>query len=73
MNGFWNMEHIYTIPEVAELLRTNRNYVYNEIKKGRLTAVRIGTMKVRERDLDKYLDKLVDEQLLRGEEPVLQY
>jgi len=67
------MEHIYTIPEVAELLRTNRNYVYNEIKKGRLTAVRIGTMKVRERDLDKYLDKLVDEQLLRGEEPVLQY
>ena len=67
------MEHIYTIPEVAELLRTNRNYVYNEIKKGRLTAVRIGTMKVRERDLDKYLDKLVDEQLLQGEEPVLQY
>ena len=67
------MEHIYTIPEVAELLRTNRNYVYNEIKKGRLTAVRIGTMKVRERDLDKYLDKLVDEQLLRGEEPVLQF
>lgn len=67
------MEHIYTIPEVAELLRTNRNYVYNEIKKGRLIAVRIGTMKVRECDLDKYLDKLVDEQLLRGEEPVLQY
>ena len=67
------MEHIYTIPEVAELLRTNRNYVYNEIKKGRLIAIRIGTMKVRENDLNKYLDKLVDEQLLRGEEPSLQY
>jgi len=67
------MEHIYTVNEVAELLRTNRNFVYNEIRKGKLNAVKIGTTKVRERDLDKYLDKLVDENLLRGETPALKY
>ena len=67
------MEHIYTVNEVAELLRTNRNYVYNEIKRGKLTAVKIGAIKIRERDLDRYLDNLVDEKVLKGEAPVLKY
>lgn len=66
------MEHIYTVGEVAEILRTNRNFVYNEIKRGRITTVKIGTIKVRERDLEKYLDKLVEESLA-GEMPVLSF
>lgn len=52
------MEHIYTIKEVAELLKTNRNMVYKEISAGRLASIKIGTLKVREKDLTEYLDKL---------------
>ena len=66
------MEHIYTVREVAEVLRTNRNFVYNEIKRGRITTVKIGAIKVRERDLEKYLDRVVEERLA-GEAPVLSF
>ena len=49
---------VYTITEVSKLLKTNRNFVYNLIHSGQLKAVRIGSLKVRKKDLYKYLDGL---------------
>lgn len=51
------MEKIYTVKEVAELLKTTRNFIYNEINEGRLKAIKIGTMKIRESDLEDYINK----------------
>jgi len=49
---------VYTITEVSKLLKTNRNFVYNLIHSGQLKAVRIGSLKVRKKDLYKYIDGL---------------
>ena len=32
---------LYTVTEVAKMLKVNRNFVYDEIKKGNLEAVKI--------------------------------
>ena len=49
---------LYTIAEVAKRLKVNRNTVYELIRKGRLKAVRLGSLKVREKALEEFLDTL---------------
>ena len=49
---------LYTIAEVAKRLKGNRNTVYELIRKGRLKAVRLGSLKVREKALEEFLDTL---------------
>ena len=46
---------LLTVREVAELLRVNRNCIYNLINKGELKAVRIGSIKVKKTDLEAYI------------------
>lgn len=48
-------EPIYTVKEAAKLLRTNTNFVYDEIRRGNLPGLKIGSMKVRGTDLEKYI------------------
>lgn len=48
---------VYTITEVSKLLKVNRNFVYDEIKKGELKAIKIGSLKVRKTDLEEYLTR----------------
>lgn len=48
---------LYTITEVSKLLKVNRNFVYDEIKKGELKAIKIGSLKVRKTDLEEYLTR----------------
>ena len=48
---------LYTVTEVAKLLKVNRNFVYNLIKNGELEAVKIGSIKVREEALNRYVEQ----------------
>ena len=48
---------VYTITEVSKLLKVNRNFVYDEIKKGELKAIKIVSLKVRKTDLEEYLTR----------------
>ena len=48
---------LYTVSEVAKLLKTNVNYVYTLIKKGYLPALKLGSYKVRKISIDKFLQK----------------
>ena len=48
---------LYTVSEVAKLLKVNRNFVYNLIKNGELEAVKIGSIKVREEALNQYVNE----------------
>lgn len=50
---------LYTVSEVAKLLKVNRNFVYKIINKGELKAVLVGSIKVRKCDLDEYVNKQV--------------
>lgn len=47
---------LLTVREVAELLKVNKNYVYNVINTGELKAVRIGSIKVRKTDLEMFIE-----------------
>lgn len=48
---------LYTVTEVAKLLKVNRNFVYKIINDGELEAVRIGSIKVREEALNRYVEQ----------------
>lgn len=52
------MEQIYTVNEAAKLLKTSRNNVYDFIKSGELKAIKIGSIKIKESDLQKFINKL---------------
>lgn len=47
---------IYTVREVAEILKVNRNYVYKLIDMKILPAIKLGSWKVRKEALDKFLE-----------------
>lgn len=47
---------LYTVTEVSKLLKVNRNFVYELIRKGELEAVRIGSIKVRKDAVERYID-----------------
>ena len=48
---------LYTVTEVSKLLKVNRNFVYDLIRKGELEAVRIGSIKVRKDAIDRYVNE----------------
>ena len=48
---------LYTVSEVAKLLKVNRNFVYDEIKKGKLRAIKVGSMKIKCEDLEAYINE----------------
>lgn len=50
-------EILYTVAEVAKLIKTNTNYVYELIKKGFLPALKLGSYKVRRATLLEFLEK----------------
>lgn len=50
------MEQIYTIKEAAQILRVNTNYIYREIGEGKIKAVKIGSLKILELELLRYID-----------------
>ena len=48
---------LYTVPEVAELLKTSQGYVYRLIDTGLLQALKLGRFKVRRSTLLKFLEQ----------------
>lgn len=48
---------IYTVPEVAKLLKVNQDYVHKLRKAGLLKFLKLGSFKVRKVELDNFLAK----------------
>nr|WP_242965305.1 helix-turn-helix domain-containing protein [Petroclostridium xylanilyticum] len=48
---------LYTVSEVAELIKTNTKYVYDIIKAGLLPGLKLGSMKVTRSALLEFLNK----------------
>ena len=51
-----NNELLYTVTEVAKLLKVNRTFVYELINRGELPAVKVGSLKIRKTTLEKFLE-----------------
>lgn len=50
---------IYSIPEVASLLHTSPNYVYELVKSGKLKSIKIRSLKVIKANLLDFLNENV--------------
>ena len=50
-------EMLYTVPEVAAVLKTNVDYVYKLQKAGLIRFMKIGRLKCRKSTLEKFLEK----------------
>ena len=50
-------EMLYTVPEVAEILKTNVEFVYKLQRSGKLRFMKIGRLKCRKSTLEEFLDK----------------
>ena len=50
-------ELLYTVQEVADILKTNTNYVYELHKSGLLKFLKIGRLKCRKSTLEEFLEK----------------
>ena len=48
---------LYTVPEVAEILKTNENYVYKLIRSGLLPCMQLGRYKIRRQAIVEFLEK----------------
>jgi excisionase family DNA binding protein len=50
-----NERLIYTVPEVATILHSSPNYIYELINRGILPAIKLGSLKVLKSTLEKFL------------------
>ena len=50
---------LYTVTEVAKMLKVNRNFVYKIINNGELEAVKVGSIKVKKEALTKYVNNQI--------------
>lgn len=50
-------EMLYTVPEVAAILKTNVDYVYKLQKAGLIRFMKIGRLKCRKSTLEEFLEK----------------
>lgn len=56
IQGGINLElYLLTVKDVAERLKVNVNYVYELIKKGHIEALRLGSMKITNAELDRFI------------------
>lgn len=46
---------IYTVQEVAKLLHSSPNYIYELINKGYLPAIKLGSIKILKSSLEQFL------------------
>jgi len=52
----WRYNKWNTIKEAAQILRVNTNYIYREIGEGKIKAIKIGSLKILESELLRYID-----------------
>ncbi|MDC4239655.1 helix-turn-helix domain-containing protein [Clostridium tertium] len=46
---------LFTVSEVARKLKVNTDYVYSLIKNGNLLALKLGSLKIRSTELERFL------------------
>lgn len=51
-------EMLYTVPEVAKILKTNTDYVYKLHQSGQLKFLKLGRLKCRKETLEKFLERI---------------
>lgn len=51
-------DYLYTVSEASKILRVNNNAVYSLIKKGHLSAIKLGLIKIRKKELESFMERI---------------
>lgn len=51
-------ELIYTVAETAAVLKTSKPTIYKLIDEGKLTAIKIGSLKIPKEELERFVNEL---------------
>lgn len=51
------MDELYTVKEVAKIMKVNVHRVYDLIRAGLLPALKLGSIKIRKKSLNEFLEK----------------
>ena len=49
------MQKLYTIQEIADILKVSKKTIYRYIESGKLKATKIGQWRIKEEDLNKLI------------------
>lgn len=63
-------EMLYTVAEVADILKCGRNYVYKLIYTGQLKCLKLGNFKIRRSTLEAFLEQYEGYDLTDPENPI---
>lgn len=66
-----NTEMVYTVAEVADILKCGTNYVYKLINTGQLKCMKLGHIKIRKSTLEEFLNKFEGYDVTNPTNPVL--
>lgn len=64
-------EMVYTVDEVAEILRCGPNYVRKLIKSGKLKCMKLGHIKIRKSTLEEFLESYEGYDMTNPSDPIL--
>ncbi len=56
-------EILYTVKEIAKMIRTNPSYVYKLIEARRISVLKLGSLKIRKSSFDKFLEESMGKDL----------
>lgn len=56
-------EPLYTVKEVSKILRTNASTVYDLINQNKIPALRLGMIKIRGSDLERFIETFPTENM----------
>lgn len=48
---------LFTVSETAKILKTNRNFIYDLFKHGLLQPLKIGSLKVRKKEILRFMEQ----------------
>ncbi|WP_163468529.1 helix-turn-helix domain-containing protein [Fusobacterium sp. IOR10] len=48
---------LFTVTEASRLLKTNRNYVYKLIESKQLKVLKLGSLKIRKEELERFINE----------------
>ena len=55
-----NDKLVYTVQEVAKILHSSPNYIYQLISKGYIPAIKLGSIKILKSSLERFLEENED-------------
>lgn len=60
---------LYTVKEASKVLKVNTDAVYDLIRKRQLPALRLGAMKIRGSDLERFIEKYPTGEIDESDQP----